>query len=242
MTMKSTQSIDVLQAAVHAMVTERYRQSYIHDIHGELQSLYGGVELLTRAANGHATNAPLADKATALVKRALVNHEKMLVDLVNRIAPRSESPSPVNIGELTADVLRFVRGDFASKSVTFRLESSRDVVVLAQADRLRTLILGLSATAADELAPGSVVDVSVARTATRAVLEFRSMKSYAASAVHSAGTWHVDGTESCPEELVLALTRQWVSAAGGHVELTEAGLPSTLRIYYPLAASGAGTL
>jgi hypothetical protein len=237
--MKSTQPVDVLEAAVYAIVTERYRRSYLHDIHGDLQGLYGGVELLVRAADGRVTNASLADKASALVKRALQNHEKMLIDLVNQVAPTSETPIAVNMGDLAADVLRFVKSDFASKSVTFRFESAPDVVVLAQAGRLRTLILGLCAAAADELAPDSVVELGVTRSDSHALLEFRSMKSYRAFAANSEDAWRAGSEASCPE-LVLALTRRWMSAIGGRVELTEDGLPSTLRIFYPLASSDAG--
>jgi hypothetical protein len=238
--MRTTQPIDVLEAAVYAFVTERYRRSYLHDIHGDLQGLYGGVELLVRAADGRASNAALADKAAALVKRALQNHEKMLIDLVNQVAPRSETPTAVNMGDLAADVLRFVRNDFASKSVTFRLKSAPDVVVLAQPGRLRTLILGLSAAAADGLAPESVVEVDVARSEAHAVLEFRSMKSYRAFAADSEEAWCAGSAASCPDELVLALTRRWMFAIGGRVELTGDGVPSTMRIFYPLASSDAG--
>jgi hypothetical protein len=238
--MKSTQPIDVLEAAVYAFVTERYRRSYLHDIQGDLQGIYGGVELLVRAADGRAANASLAEKAAALVKRALQNHEKMLINLVNQVAPGSEQPVVVNMGDLTADVLRFVRSDFASKFVTFRFESAPDVVVLSQAGRLRNLILGLSAAAADELAPDSVVEVDVSRSESHAKLEFRSMKSYRASAKGLEDAWHAGGPASRPDELVLALTQRWMSEIGGRVELTGDGLPSTLRVFYPLASSDAG--
>jgi hypothetical protein len=246
--MKAIPSINMLEAAAYALVSERCRQSYLHDIRGGLQALHSAVELLVRAANSPGDNPALAEKATALARRAVQKQEKSLVELVNQITPQTEIAGTVNVGDLVSDVLRFIRNDAANKSIAFRLEAAGDVQVLAQPHKFRLLILGLCSTLTDGLAPGSVVDVAVARADSEALVEFRSTMSCAA--VNPEYLWNPAGAMSSPCELLLALTQHWAAANGGRLELsTEPHLPNTLRIYYPLASAepekrdhGAGTI
>ena len=229
--MKAISPLDVLGAAAYALVSERCRQSYLHDIRGGLQTLNSAVELLIRAANSPGDNAALAEKASVLARRAVLKHEKSLVDLVNDVTPQSEVASRVNVGDLMSEVQRFVAGDFANKSVSLRLHSTADLCVLAERHRFRLLILGLVCVLADELAPGSVVDVTLARSDSHALIEFHSAMS-CHSMPEAGNPWELPGAMSSPRELLLALTQQWTVAHGGELELS----PTALRIRYPLPA------
>ncbi len=172
--MKELSSIDLLEAAAYALVSERCRPSYLHDLRGGLQALQGAVELLVRAAKNPG-NSAIAEKAAGLARSALLNHEKSLVELVDQITPRQESATAVNVGELLRDVLRFVRSDAAAKSITLRLQASKDLNVLAEAHTFRLLLLGLCMTLTDGLAASAVVDVKVTRSGRHALIELSSI-------------------------------------------------------------------
>jgi hypothetical protein len=222
-------------------VGERYRQSYLHDVRGGLQALNSAVELLIRAASAPGENAALAEKASALARRAVQRQEKSLVDLVNQLTLQSEMATTLNVGEMVDDVMRFIRNDSASKSITFRAESAADVFVLAQAHKFRMLILGLSLALTDGLAPGTVVDVAVARAGSSASVEFRSVMP-CSSVPTPENLSQADNSSTSLFELIVALTGRWTALNGGRIDLsTEPHLPTALRIYYPLASSEQGS-
>jgi signal transduction histidine kinase len=235
--MKAVPSIDLLEAAAYALVGERCRQSYLHDLRGGLQSVQTAVELLARAAMAPGENPALAEKATALARRAVQNHEKSLVELLARLTPMKETAAPLNVSELLTDILRFTRNDAAGKSITFQIESSAEVWVVAQAHKFRLIILGLVCSLIDAAAPDAVIGITVARAAPDAAIEFRS--SVPCPAIRNPlDPWHSGGAISSSYELLLAMAQQWVSANGGRLEPpAESRLPNALRIYYPLASS-----
>ncbi len=230
--MKTITSNDMLEAAAYALVSERCRVSYVHDIRGGLQALYGGLELLSRAAKNPG-NGFLADKAAGLARSALAKHEKSLVDLVDQLTPRQEAAVPVNVGELLGDILRFIRNDVANKSITFRLHSEREIVVLAEAHKIRLLLLGLSITLSDGLDAGTVVSVSVTRSGHYALIEYASVIP-SPTVPHLAEIWGSTNPVSSPRELLLSLSQAWASANGGRLELAaEAAGSTAVRLYYP---------
>ena len=226
--MKSISSIDVLGAAAYALVSERCRQSYLHDIRGGLQTLSSAVELLIRAAKNPG-DAALAEKASFVARRAVLNHEKSLLDLVDQVTPLAEVADTVDVGQLMHDVLRFVANDLAKKSVSFRLEPAPEIYVLAERHKFRLLILGLICLLADELAPGSAVDVTVSRSDSNALIEFHS-SAPCPSVLEFKTQTDSPGAMSSPCEILLELTRQWAFANGGGLEPS----PRVLRIRYPL--------
>jgi hypothetical protein len=239
MTAQALLSADLLEAAAYALVTERCRTSYVHEIRGGLQALNSAMELLARAAKNPGENSALAEKAVTLARRALLNHEQALLELVNQVAPQPEIARTVNVGELMSGVLRFIRNDAANKSITFRLASTADVLVRAQARKFRLLALGLCATLADGLDPGAVVDVTVTRTDASAVIEL-------GPAIPAATIWapqrFLQATSAAVPlyELVLSLVRQWLSANGGRLDLpADSDSPPVLCLSYPSEPQGA---
>jgi hypothetical protein len=234
--MKAIRSIDMLEAAAYALVSERCRASYVHDIRGGLQALYGGVELLARAARSP-DNPGLADKAAGLARNALAKHEKSLVDLVDKLTPRPEAAARVEVGGLFADILQFIRNDVANKSITFRLDAARDIVVLAEAHKIRLLLLGLSITLTDGLAAGTVVDVKVTRMADQALIQYASVVPCPVIPALDE-IWGSTDPVSSARELLLSLTQSWAAANGGHLEVSlDATGTSAVRLYYPALAA-----
>ena len=235
--MKAISPIDMLEAAAYALVSEHCSASYAHDIHGGLQAVHDAVELLIRAAKSPAENSTLAEKASALARRAVLNHEQWLADLLDQLTLPPGGPSPVNVGVLVGEVLRFIGNDVASKSLTFRFEAARDIVVLARANKFRMLILGLCSTLADGLAPESVVDVMVSQSKLDALVELRSVMPCSAIP-HAEDLWRGAGAACSPFELLLTLTQLWAADNGGSLELAGGSqLPNALRLYYPMVSA-----
>lgn len=233
--MKPISSIDLLEAAAYALISERCRSSYLHDIRGGLQALHGAVELLVRAAKIPG-NSAVADKAAGLARSAMLNHEKSLIELMDQITPRQESATAVNVGEMVGDVLRFVRNDAAGKSISLRLQAAEELHVLAEAHKFRMLVLGLSITLTDGLAAGAVVDVKVTRSRANAVIEFSSIIP-CNSIPRPEELWHSAPVPPSPSDLLLSLTQVWAFANGGSVELSaDSQASNAMRLYYPLRA------
>ena len=235
--MNSMASIDMLEAAAYALVSARCRPSYLHDIRGGLQALHSGVELLVRVAQSPAPDPVLAGKAAGLARNALVKHEKALVDLLDQMAPRREAVAAINVGEMLADVLRFLRNEAATKSITFRFEATQDILVLAHAHRFRLLMLGLCVTLIDELAGGSSVEITAAKSDRYAVIEIISILPNPAIPTLEQSPLGT-GLACSLRELLLFLTQAWASEHGGRLELEVAAPPANaIRLYHPLHAA-----
>jgi hypothetical protein len=231
--MNGVNSTQILDAAAYALVTERCRQAYIHDIRGGLQALTAAIELLALSAKAP-DNPVLLEKAHAIARRAMATHEQSLLELMQRVAPNDEPATRVNIGEVVNDALRILRNDALVKSISFTSALSPDLFISAQAHRCHLLILGLNAMAIDALPKGSSIDVTLVSTGSHALLEFNSALRY--SRIPNPADFGPGRPSMPPYELLLALTSQWVGLNEGRIELEDGGLSNTLRIYYPLAA------
>jgi signal transduction histidine kinase len=221
----------VLDAAAYALVTERCRQAYIHDIRDGLQALAAAIELLARSAKAP-ENPVLLEKAHAIAKRAMATHEQSLVELMQRMAPNDEPATRVNLGEVVHEALRILRNDAIAKSITFRSALAPDMFIAAQAHRCHLLILGLNAMAIDALPSGSSIDVTLVSTGSHALLEFKSALRY--SRLPMPTDFGPGRPAMPPHELLLALTSQWVGLNEGRIELEDGDLSNALRIYHPL--------
>lgn len=228
---------DVLEAAAYALVSERCRRAYLHDMRGGLQALHNALELLARSAKTPGANPQLVEKSTALARRAMSTLEKSLTEIVQRMTPRDEPAASINVGDLVGEVLRFLGSDASSRSITFHSAAVPDLCIVAQPNKCRLLILGLCATTIDQLAPGAVLHIAVGRAACDALIEFKADIPYAAMR-SPQDFWRCAPTTLAPYELLLALTRRWVSENGGRVELLSGShLLNALQIYYPIAPS-----
>ena len=228
---------DVLDAAVQTLINDRCRRAYIHDVRGGLQAIYTSFEALTRSAKNGAQNTALIEGASSLAKRAIANHEQGLIDIVNQVTGHDVATESVDLGRLIQEAQQFLRNDALSGGISLRLSGAQNVAVLAQRNRLRSLILGLLAVGIDGLTAGAELHVELLLEGPFAVLELHS------ELVYGAFRDPVDllcrepvGLE--PQQLVLDYARRWIAARGGRVEIhSPIGGQTGLRIYYPLAAA-----
>ena len=232
--MKSVTLTQALDAAGYALVGERCRQAYLHDIRGGLHALSSAIELLARSAKSPTENGIFLEKAATLAKRAMATHEQAVADLLQRVAPSDEPASRIDLGGTVHQVLHLLRNDAFAKSIVFRPTIAGDVFVSAAPQRCRQLILGLNAAAIDVLDTGSVIDVKLAPVGTQALLEFKCAVRY--SGIRNLSDLWASSSTLPAHELMLALISQWVCANGGRTELNPPDLPGALRIHYPMAA------
>jgi len=235
--MNTWQAADVLDAAVQTLINDRCRRAYIHDMRGGLQAVYTSFEALARSAKHGAQNSALIDSASSIAKRAMANHERALVDIVDQVTGPEDAPAIVNLAGLVRQTQQFLRNDALGKEVTLSLSGGEDVVVFSRRNKLRSLLLGLHALGIDALPMGAELHIELSRTGGYALLELRSDLTYDVIREAQDLLCH-EPLDLRPQELVLGFARQWISAHGGRVEIhSPSGAQGVLRIYYPLAAA-----
>jgi hypothetical protein len=237
-TMHTWRAGDVLDAAVQTLINERCHRAYIHDMRGGLQAVYSSLEVLARSAKHGTPNTVMIDNASSIAKRAMVNHEQALVDIVNQVTGPDDAPAVVNLAALVKQAQQFLRNDALSKGIKLSLSGSEDLLVFSQRNKLRSLILGLFALGIDGLPTGADLQVELSPVDGYALLELRSALTYDDIREAEDVLCH-EPVDLHPQELVLGFARRWITANGGRVEIhSPAGAQQTgLRIYYPLAAA-----
>lgn len=225
---------DVFDAALQTLVNDRCRRTYIHDMRGGLQAIYSALELLVRSAKQGAVNGTLIDNASALAKRALATHERVMLEIVNQLTLGEEKPVVVNVLNLIDEVQRFLRNDAAIRDIRIAVTGAKDVQVSAALNKLRTLLLALLAFSIDALPVGAELQIDVSRVREDACVALRGEMS--CDEIPSAEALLRDQTSIVqPRDLILGGARHWLQKHGGRIELdSSATLRNALRIYYPL--------
>jgi signal transduction histidine kinase len=214
----------ILDAAVHSIVTERCQRSYMHDIRGGLQAISGAFELLARLAKSGVNDPGMVERASTIAKRAVANHETAVLEMVRQMTAEDDDVAPVGLGELLEDTIRFLRNDIASKQLQLSFSRSGEFVLQVQKRKLRLILLGLIALCIDDSPAGGELTVRLDRSGGDARIE-----------MNSAVAQRAADPSAKPPELVLDMARQWLGAHGGRLELRNEILGrSELKIYYPL--------
>ncbi len=227
---------DVFAAALLTLINDRCRHAYVHDIRGRLQAVYSSFELLAKFARQGAVNGTLIDNASALAKRALASHERVVLEIVNQLTVPEDEPVVVNVANLIDEIQQFLRNDAASRDVRISVSGDKNVRVSAAPGKLRTLLLALLAFCIDALPAGAELQIDISRVRQDACVELRSelpfgeIRSAAALLRDQAGVVQ-------PRELILVSAQHWLQKHGGGIVVDRgATLHNVLRIYHPLIA------
>jgi len=224
--MSSIRVDELLGPAAHTIIIERCQRAYLHDIRGGLQAITGAFELLARLAKSGENDPAVVERAATIAKRALVNHESAIFEMVHEITSEDDGAAPTDLGELLEDIVGFLRNDFTCKQVELIFSRPRDLIVRVQKRRLRLILLGLIAQRIDDCPGGTSLVMRLDRSDGRALLELRS------ALVHPMS--QADEPLK-PRELVLDMARQWLFANGGSLEVrSDDSGQSELKIAYPL--------
>jgi signal transduction histidine kinase len=226
---------DVFDAALLTVINDRCRRAYVHDIRGRLQAVYSSFELLARSARQGAADPTLIDNASALAKRALASHERVVLEIVNQTVPEDE-PVVVNVANLIDEIQQFLRNDAASRDVRIVVRGDKNVQVSAALNKLRTLLLALVALSIDALPAGAELQIDIKRVREDACMELRSEMSF--GEIRSAAALLRDQASVVqPRDLILTGAQHWLQKHGGGIVVDRgATLQNVLRIYYPLIA------
>ncbi len=216
----------MVDAAAHTLITERCRRAYLHDMRGGLQAIAGAFELLTRLAKSGENNPSVVERASAIARRALANHENAMLEMVKQITSENGSTEAIDLGALLDDIMRFLRNDIASKQIGVSVSSSRELTVHAQKHKLRLILLGQIAQCIDDCETGSELRITLDRSNSYAVLELSATQGPQAARKHPPLE---------PRELVLDMARQWLCAHGGRMEQSnDLHGRADLKIFYPV--------
>ncbi len=227
---------DVFDAALLTWINDRCRHAYVHDIRGRLQAVYSSFELLARSAKQGPVDGTLIENASALAKRALASHERVVFEIVNQLTVPEHEPAVVNVANLIDEIQQFLRNDTASREVRIAVNGDKNVRVSAAVNKLRTLLLALFALSIDALPPGAELQIHISRVREDACVELRSELSFGKIPSAAALLRDQAGVVQ-PRDLILASAQRWLQKHGGGIVVDRgATLHNVLRIYHPLIA------
>jgi hypothetical protein len=224
-----------LEFRLHALIAQRYRGAYLHDLRGGLQVMQNAIEVLVRAVNAPRDNSALITRTSELAQRALAAHGELIDATVDRLVIRSDPPASCRASTIVNDVLRFLRSEFASKSITLEMALVDEFKVAVPASRLR-LALMVVLTAVLEGNQVGAINISLHRHDDRGVIEFTVTPSASGRAGQPAASVDIGPVDGA---LGLPTHRQLVEIDGGRVNF----LPGTdgawrEELIYPIAAAG----
>ena len=220
----------LLDAAVNTLVNRRCRRAYLHDLRGGLQAISGAFEVLARLARTGKSDPALAERASAIARSALANHEGAIVEMLQQVVPEEEPVGPVDFGELIDETLEFLRNDIACKQIRLSVDRCDELEVLGQKHELRLMLLSLLTARIDDCPAGAELIVRLVRAEDLAVLTLSSIGGPESSSARQSRQ------PICPGQVLLEWASKGLSRHGGRMELMRAEHSdrSECRVSYPL--------
>ncbi len=230
--MNEMESSRVFEAAARATINERCASAFLHDVRGSMQALFSAVELLGRSARMGGGDTLRIEKACDLAKRAITQHEKSTMEILQFLTLQNSEATSIDMGSLVRDAVHFLRNDAGNKEVTLNVAIASESPIWAERAKLQTMLFGLLTAAIDSAAPGTELLIGVELIDSHAVVTIGTDAGY-------GGIRDVpDGVtaDALPRsgELTLLFARQCLAANGGHLEIDPDVRPDgTIRIFYP---------
>jgi hypothetical protein len=217
------ESSEVFEAAARATINERCGSAFLHDVRGSMQALFSAFELLGRSARMGGGDTVRVEKACDLAKRAITNHEKATLQILELLTLQHDESMRLDLGIMVREAAHFLRNDAANKSITLKLEVVPDLEIFAPRARLQTLLAGLFTAAIDQLRVASVLQINAKRDGAFALLSVGADSSGERSGDPVAG-----------RELTLQFARQFMQTNGGRLEIDPAADGRIVRLYFPV--------
>lgn len=224
---------DLFTVAARASINERCAPAFLHDVRGTMQALFSAFELLGRSAKMGGGNPLRVEKACDLARRAITQHEKSTLDVLQLLTLQRHAATRVDLGELLTEVAHFLRNDAAGKNVTLAVSAAPALEISVERSKLQSLLVGLMTAAIDAAPSGAELPVSVRRDGADVVLSINCRAAF-------GGARNVDELLERPlgplqsSELTLLFARQFLAGSGGRLEIDGAeASPGAVRLYYP---------
>lgn len=226
---------EIIDAALQAFNNQRCGHAVLHDLRGGLQAVSSSLELLSRCAKSGSVDLATFDKASSLAKRALINHERSLNEMLDQLLSADDTATRVNIANIVEDLRRFMRSDCDRRGIRLAIHGDAELHVHMPPMRLRRVLSNLLTLNLDASPPGTELSLSLSRDAKYACIELQGPEAFdlddSADPLLS-----FDGGMVPRAQLVLAGARRWLPKVAGRLEIaTSAGTAGILRVYCPLS-------
>jgi signal transduction histidine kinase len=226
---------DLYEAAARATINERCARAYLHDIRGSMQALFSALELLGRTAKYGNDNPVRVERACDLARRAISNHEKSTLGVLQLLTLQHAEAATVDPDALMREVVHFLRNEAATREVTVTVSSVTGLRISTELAKLQTLLVGLLTAAIDETSAGTELRVSIERRDNHAVISIGSDAGYR-DMPEAEDLWRYPHKRLHQRELTLLFARQFMAAHGGRLEIHSDAPRGALHLYYPCLA------
>jgi hypothetical protein len=232
---------EVYEIAARARINERCAMAYLHDIRGSMQALFSAIELLSRSARSADGDHARIDKACALAKRAVNNHEKATLDALQALTLQQTDPTSVEVGTLVTQVVHFLRNEASIKSVSVTVAGGEAATILTDRTKFQALLVGLITAAIDETPAGQELRISTGHRGDDALISIDCDAGY--SGGHIAAPPDLASGRMSSKELTRAFAQRFLSANGGRMEANpDDGPRGSLKLIYPALVIGSRSL
>lgn len=226
---------DLFSVAARASINERCAPAFQHDVRGTMQALFSAFELLGRSAKMGGANPLRVEMACDLARRAITQHEKSTLDVLQLLTMQRHAAINVDLGALVSEVAHFLRNDAATKSVTLAVSTSPELNVCVERAQLQSLLVGLMTAAIDATPHGAELPVSTRRDGGDVLISIGCRTAFCAARNVNTLLEQPLGPLQ-PGELTLLFAKQFLAGNGGRLEIDCAeSVPGSIRVYYPAA-------
>jgi signal transduction histidine kinase len=219
---------DIAEAALHALITQRCQRAYAHELRNSLQGIYTGFDVLTRMLDGKTSTKLPSDKAGAVVRKSIANHDQSLEQIRKHLTLQNDAPEAVRVDELLRSLTSFLNNDASSKQV--RLDTRSEALVAnARPSKIRLVLLGLITDGIDAMTDGGELVITTAVAAQNVVLELTMTRAQL--------PWPESAAEAGEGNWTVQTLHRLVQRDNGALEISGAGRMRRVRLSYCAATS-----
>ncbi len=207
---------DRLRQADHLVALGTVTAGVAHELRNPLASVRGLAELLGR---DFASDDPRQRYVSTMLD-AIDRLNRLIEDLLLFSSPAPAFTEEIDLGPLVREVALFVRHGLDPRQLRIAVEAPpRRVSVLASSDRLSHALTNIVANAVQATPEGGTVSLRVEATEREAIVRIHNTGSYITPDVRAQLFVPFFTTKASGTGLGLAIARQFVTMAGGRIDV-----------------------
>ena len=212
----------------------------VHEARNILNAMRAQLALLKKKGSRNPIDL---ERYTGNLDRLIVELDNLFHSFLTFARPPRSAPQPVDVRALAREVLEFVSLDLQQSKIQVEEQYDENVpLVLADRDRLRSVLLNLILNAKQSMCEGGRLGVRVYRDAENLVVEVRDTGCGIPEEVRQRIFEPFYSTKPGGTGLGLAIVKQTVDELGGQIEVSSReGAGTVFRIMLPIPVpTGAG--
>jgi signal transduction histidine kinase len=227
----------ILHLALQAMITERCKRAYVHDLRNGLQGIYGSTEVVKRLLTASGSPAvSVSEKSIEMMRRSLASYEESLRSTCDHLMPEPLEKTAVCVDKLLRNLAAFLNGDAAAHGVSLRIAGDPGINVVVNPHALRLTLLSLLVDAIDTMPNGGELQLEARLSGALVVIDITAMPISGTVRRDLTNAWQLDLSASPSYAgLVFHVVRNLVQADAGSIELTARDEGTKVSIRYPAA-------